>query len=156
MTPLPSGTVETSGAPLPNCRSHPGIGAAPEEQVFQGYGYRFVIGKALRLLAGRTPNNQVVVAECADMLRMVGINKQHALGPDIDLTKPLIVVWFPHLNGGMVIDGWHRIYRATVEGVAELPSYLLTLEEADAIREDRMPPFVPRPDDDDDEADEND
>jgi hypothetical protein len=29
-------------------------------------------------------------------------------------------------------DGWHRIARAVLEGVAELPAYLLTQEASDA------------------------
>ncbi|MBC7526466.1 MAG: hypothetical protein H7308_02855, partial [Chthonomonadaceae bacterium] len=47
-----------------------------------------------------------------------------------DLSKPLIAV--PQEERLLIIDGWHRLLRAVLEEVEELPLYLLTQEEADA------------------------
>ncbi|MFK0249259.1 hypothetical protein ACIQUM_31560 [Amycolatopsis azurea] len=55
-----------------------------------------------------------------------------------DLTKPIIVALVIGLSGEslgpMVIDGWHRIYRALSEGRETLPAYLLNPAAAEAIR----------------------
>ncbi len=46
----------------------------------------------------------------------------------VDLTRPLLFV--PYRGLAQLVDGWHRLARAILEGVAELPAYLLTEEEA--------------------------
>jgi hypothetical protein len=59
-----------------------------------------------------------------------GIDAEHAT--EADLTRPLLFI--PFFGETLLIDGWHRLYRAACLGVEELPMYLLTQEEADAIR----------------------
>jgi hypothetical protein len=46
-----------------------------------------------------------------------------------DLSRPLLFV--PFQGKAQLLDGWHRVARAVLEGVVELPAYLLTQEEAD-------------------------
>jgi hypothetical protein len=70
------------------------------------------------------------------------------IGPDFDreyamttdLTSPLIVATL-HLpgsgNSSLLIDGTHRLYRAYREHVAELPAYVLDVNESLAIRLDQ-------------------
>jgi DNA repair protein RadC len=58
-----------------------------------------------------------------------GIEVEHAMGTD--LTKPLLFI--PFFGESLLVDGWHRLYKAACHGVAELPMYLLTQEEADIV-----------------------
>lgn len=55
-----------------------------------------------------------------------------------DLSRPLTVVRLPARDGedmgAMVIDGWHRIYRALAEGRTTLPVRLLSPEVERAAR----------------------
>ena len=55
-----------------------------------------------------------------------------------DLSKPLIAV--PQEERLLIIDGWHRLLRAVLEEVEELPLHLLTQEEADAALWLELPP----------------
>ncbi|MDG6108784.1 hypothetical protein Daura_06290 [Dactylosporangium aurantiacum] len=54
-----------------------------------------------------------------------------------DLAEPVIVATIA-LNGQtpvpLLIDGTHRLYRAWREGVAELPAYLLTVDETRQVQ----------------------
>ena len=49
-----------------------------------------------------------------------------------DTTKPLLVA--PFQGEILLLDGWHRLSRAVIEGIDELPMYLLTEEEAERIQ----------------------
>jgi hypothetical protein len=138
--------MNASPAHAPHPFEHvPHVPGGDAGQTFCMWGYRFCIDRALALLGNRPPNNRLVIADCLEMLRGIAINEQHALSSDIDLTKPVIMVWFPAVGAGMVIDGWHRIWRAAMEGLTELPCHLLTLEETDHIRVDNLPPLASQP-----------
>lgn len=50
-----------------------------------------------------------------------------------DLTKPILVIPFGECEI-LLIDGWHRLARAVLEKVEELPMVLLTQDEADSIQ----------------------
>jgi hypothetical protein len=56
-----------------------------------------------------------------------------------DLSNPLLVIPFSD-EEILLIDGWHRLARAVMEGVEELPMVLLTQEEADSIQWLHLPP----------------
>jgi hypothetical protein len=62
---------------------------------------------------------------------------EYALTTDLD--EPTILAT---LRGGrgerfpLLIDGTHRLYHAHVEGITELPAYVLTVQESLRIRED--------------------
>jgi hypothetical protein len=57
----------------------------------------------------------------------------------VDLSKPILFVPF-HDGTSVLIDGWHRLYRAISEGVNWLPCYELTPEEAEEILVMKIPP----------------
>jgi hypothetical protein len=69
-------------------------------------------------------------------LFLVDVNKTYALD-HADLTIPILLVRIISKGedlGCMVIDGWHRVYRARTEGRTGLPAYLLTAETEQAVR----------------------
>jgi hypothetical protein len=55
-----------------------------------------------------------------------------------DLKQPILAI--PFFEQFLIIDGWHRLYRAAVENVPALPMYFLTAAEADAIKMAELPP----------------
>lgn len=73
------------------------------------------------------------------MVRLVvmEVDKEYAL-TRTNLEKPILVVRLMSNDGedygGLVIDGWHRVYRARVEGRGELPAYVLGAETEEAVR----------------------
>lgn len=77
-----------------------------------------------------------------------GITTEHIRGryPELDeayamtcpLARPLLFVPFKGVS--QLIDGWHRLFKAVVLGVLELPAYLLTEQEAEAALIGRTPP----------------
>jgi hypothetical protein len=63
-----------------------------------------------------------------------------------DLTKPVIIATVPVPGGppaALLIDGTHRLYKATVQGRTHLPCLVLTEAETLAIR--RRPHLGPAP-----------
>jgi hypothetical protein len=58
-----------------------------------------------------------------------------------DLNEPVIVAMLRNEDAGedapLLIDGTHRLFRAYTEGVAELPAYVLSMDESQVIRQDR-------------------
>jgi hypothetical protein len=55
-----------------------------------------------------------------------------------DLSRPLLFVPF---NGkAQLIDGYHRVAKAVLEGIEELPAYQLTQDEADECLLLHLPP----------------
>lgn len=59
-----------------------------------------------------------------------------------DMSLPLLFV--PFAGAAQLIDGWHRLGRAVLEGVTELPAYLLTEEEARQCLVMQLPQKEPR------------
>ena len=49
-----------------------------------------------------------------------------------DLSRPLLVI--PLGEEILILDGWHRLARAVMEGIEELPICMLTQAEADSIQ----------------------
>ncbi len=68
-----------------------------------------------------------------------GIDRSYALSTD--LTQPLLFI--PFLGSVLLIDGYHRLWKAARLGVAFLPAFFLTQEEADTIRCLELPPGHP-------------
>jgi hypothetical protein len=65
-----------------------------------------------------------------------GIDREHAL--QADLSVPLIFV--PLGEEALLLDGWHRLWKAAALGVPELPMFLLTKEEARSLQWAELPP----------------
>jgi len=70
---------------------------------------------------------QRVLQMCPDMDKKKALNL-----PGQALLCPILFV--PHHGKHVLIDGWHRVYKAAVQGFPVLPAYILTQEEADTIR----------------------
>lgn len=66
-----------------------------------------------------------------------GFDRDYAMTTDV--SEPLLVATLRNNEGEefpLLIGDTHRLYRAQVDGVAELPAYVLTVEESLTIRED--------------------
>ena len=75
--------------------------------------------------------------EAASLFAVQDLDRDYAMTTDLD--EPLLVATLrssQHRQFPLLIDGTHRLYRAYAEQVAELPAYVLTVEESLAIRED--------------------
>jgi hypothetical protein len=73
----------------------------------------------------------------APLFSNVGLDRDYAMTTDLD--EPVIVATVRTSEHGelrLLIDGTHRLYKAHVQGVAELPAYMLNAEESLVIRED--------------------
>lgn len=68
------------------------------------------------------------VTEAVILERYKALDKQFALSDACDLTRP--VVFVPYKGAHLLIDGWHRAYKAAVTRTRLLPAYLLTPEQA--------------------------
>lgn len=71
------------------------------------------------------------------MLHLIRIDREYAT-TKTDLTQPLIFVRLRDPDTGedmgpMLIDGWHRLYRAAKEGVKDLPVRILEGPDAAAV-----------------------
>jgi hypothetical protein len=65
-----------------------------------------------------------------------GFDRDYAL--TTDLTEPVVVATLRDAEGyesPLLIDGTHRLYRAYVEGIEQLPAHVLDVEESLAIRD---------------------
>lgn len=65
-----------------------------------------------------------------------GMDEDYAMS--VDLTRPLLFV--PFRDKHQLVDGWHRLFKASILGVDELFAYFLTQEEADACLVCKLPP----------------
>jgi hypothetical protein len=68
--------------------------------------------------------------------RYPDIDENHAA--KADLSRPILFVPF-HDGTSVLVDGWHRLWRAVSEGVESLPCYELTPEEARACLIAQLP-----------------
>lgn len=60
-----------------------------------------------------------------------GLDEEYAR--TADLSRPLLAILFAG-EELLILDGWHRLARAVLEGIEELPLLLLNEAEADAIQ----------------------
>ena len=69
------------------------------------------------------------------MLEQVWIDEALAMSDKVDLSVPLLLGQFQnrHSVGCMVLDGWHRVYKASRTRKRTLPAFILTIEETKAI-----------------------
>lgn len=68
----------------------------------------------------------------ASVLPFIHIDEEHAKSSNVDLESPCIMIEYKSgkETSHMFIDGWHRIWRAELEGRSTLKTYFLTTEEA--------------------------
>jgi hypothetical protein len=128
-------------------------------EYFNFLAFQWDISKAKRLVSNRKPDTHIRVEDVygtflspydaepevdADgnksySLSLIRIDTEHALAMDVSrLAEPLIGVALPTGEDGgrdnILIDGWHRVYRAFHEGVETLPIYILNDDEELACR----------------------
>ena len=61
------------------------------------------------------------------------LDREWALGlPGTTVLRPVLFV--PHKEKHVLIDGWHRMYKAAVLGLTWVPAHVLTESEARRIR----------------------
>lgn len=117
----------------------------PEREVFDWGHWRWDVALARRLMNGRHPRGVFDRGDIKYLIEhYVGTDRTSIaarVGIEIDrvwaahsanLKRPLVVIPFP--GGGLLpIDGWHRLYRAFVEGADEARYHLLTPEQTERI-----------------------
>lgn len=64
---------------------------------------------------------------------LIHINTKYAMTDEVDITVPLLIAQL-NPTKSMVINGWHRIYKAHKLGVATLPAFVLSLSETKEIK----------------------
>lgn len=101
-------------------------------EVFSMLAYRWDVTAAKALVQRREPNGRADPTEWAGIGSLIRIDREHA--KTVDLDEPLIAVPIPGGGGPLVIDGWHRLWRAHSEQAASLPVHVLTSEEEFQIR----------------------
>lgn len=122
-------------------------------QVFHFAAWRWCINRALELLdvheSVATFHDHVLITGLDQFLSLkpapegrlklieVKVDVEYAM-TKTNLSKPIIFAPLSSPSGEdfgwMVIDGWHRIYRALSEGWETLPAYLLNPAAEEAIR----------------------
>jgi hypothetical protein len=119
------------------------------QQYFVFAAWAFDIDAAQARLQSR-PREQIQ-AEITGWARAFGLHEQPEgrfpliSGPDLDreyamttdLDQPLIFATLQAAGQApeqLLIDGWHRVYRAHAEQRTHLPAYVLDIEESLAIR----------------------
>jgi hypothetical protein len=80
------------------------------------------------------PDNGVTVEKVCELYS--DLDLEYALS--VDLSQPLIFI--PFFGESLLIDGWHRLYKAARLGVEDVLIFLLTQAEADRIQWLELPP----------------
>jgi hypothetical protein len=88
-----------------------------------GDDFAWNIGLVPEIVAGREASEVDITSWVRDLPRH-RVCEEH--WPTVDLTEPLIVVPFPGTGELFLIDGWHRVRRASDEGIALLPAHILS------------------------------
>ena len=66
----------------------------------------------------------------------VSVDWSKADSDEVDLEIPIILA--PYRDSYLPIDGWHRIAKATLKGVTELPCVVLTKAEAKLVMNSQL------------------
>jgi hypothetical protein len=109
------------------------------------YRYLFAawdVAEGWRLVQSLTPAQRaerlVTIKLPLGMLETHQLDTDRAMSDVVDLSVPLLVGQFRNHNdtiGLMVLDGWHRVYKASRKRPRPrtLPAFLLTIEETTAL-----------------------
>jgi hypothetical protein len=108
--------------------------------------YQWNVTRAWRIverdLAGQGRSRvEVRVADCAEMLGFIRLDQERVMSAEIDLSVPLLLAPIrapgdpSYRTQTLVIDGWHRLQKATLLGVETLLGYVLAEVEAYACEE---------------------
>jgi hypothetical protein len=110
------------------------LGDEKFEYQHEGHTYVWNVSKAWRLIE-KTPREPAYFRPAEQGVTVAHIWERYpsldwTYAKTTDLSRPLLFV--PFAGAAQMVDGWHRIARAVLEGVEELPAYLLTEEEANS------------------------
>lgn len=88
------------------------------------------------LLAAEYDVIDATVSGMFGLLNLIQVSPKHA--ETVDLTNPIVVVQLREPDTGedlglMLIDGWHRLYRARSEGLTNLPAKVLDVVDSAAV-----------------------
>lgn len=107
----------------------------------QGLQYHWNVTKGRRLAEAR---NDVRLFSLTDhgitipFIHSQYTNLDETYALTTDLMRPILFI--PIGDKVCLADGWHRLFRAAVEGVDILPAYFLTEEEASTVLICTLPP----------------
>lgn len=99
--------------------------------MFSFLSYTWDVTAALELAAG-LPLQRFTVQSAFQLLPFIRVDREYAR--TVDLTVPLLAVHLKEVDSAFVIDGWHRVTRAGLEGVETLPCKLLTADQERQVR----------------------
>ncbi len=112
-------------------------------EYFQFLLYRWDVTKAQQI-AANLPVHRFNAQPWFGWLGLIRVDDDHVRTADLD--QPLLVVKIRELGGSaLIIDGWHRLARAKLDGVAELPVIVLDEDqehEARIFGGDKGQPFI--------------
>jgi len=106
-----------------------------------GWQYHWSVAEAKRIAEATATLGEISLSETGMNLARI-----RQLYPDLDekraLTRDLTVplLFLPFYGQHVLIDGWHRTYKALLTGVDILPCYLLTEQDANACLIIALPP----------------
>lgn len=100
-------------------------------EMFVLLGWAWDIDTASRLAVRHRPQ-PVDIGPLAWARPVIQIDPDHAA--TVDLSRPLLTVPIPNTDTPLVIDGWHRIHRALITGIHELPVIRLDAGDERACR----------------------
>lgn len=104
--------------------------SAARQETYRSLPFAYNVTKALEIVGDRAPTRKMDVSgmrNAIDLGRSVDI--EHA--KTVDVNKPLLLAHHDKSLGGrpLLIDGWHRAYRASEEGIPHLDAVEMTPEE---------------------------
>ena len=102
-----------------------------ETEVFRLMGKAWDVEAGLAIVKEQNiPLEEFAVDDLASLLGFVRINKEHAQG--VDLNKPVLLIM---VEGSLVlIDGYHRTYKAKQKNIKTLKGYVLEEDQAESIK----------------------
>ncbi|MDG4857078.1 hypothetical protein P8605_02705 [Streptomyces sp. T-3] len=101
-------------------------------EFFQFMAYCWDVTAALQL-AETLPVQRLHAEPLFRWLPLISVDVRHAA--QVSLDRPLLVVTVGDLDGvSMVIDGWHRLYRAHAEALTHLPCLVLDEDQELQVR----------------------
>ncbi len=107
----------------------------------QGWQWFWSVSEAMKLARDRGDFFTVSLSEMCMTTERIrsqydGMDEVYAM--TTDLTRPLIFV--PFRDKHQLIDGWHRLFKASIQGVDVLLACCLTQEEAEDCLVCKLPP----------------
>lgn len=98
-------------------------------------GYRLIEQAPREVMEFCPAESQIDLAHLRE--RYLNLDEEYA--KTVDLSRPILFVPF-HDGTSVLIDGWHRLWRAVSEGIECVPCYELTPKEAEQVLIMKIPP----------------